>query len=128
MKGELKDIWLEDHICSLKSWDEEGVTSLKLYNHECCKDIGGSIGNHSKLDIHNLLANFKKSHIMSNLHTRSWYRLKDINFCKHPQFVAGNGDNYYFKLLLITSKSFLLKWRFYLPLMLLRMPIWDLLC
>jgi hypothetical protein len=63
LKRELALIDLEDHSWHLKSWDLNDVAVVKLFCGECNKDFGGTNGDHSKSAIHNLFANFKKSHI-----------------------------------------------------------------
>jgi hypothetical protein len=85
LKKELKLISLEDHVETLKSFDNNNVGIVKLQCGECQKDFGGSSGDHSKSTIHNLFANFKKSHIMSNVHIRNWCRRKGIPWTEHPQ-------------------------------------------
>jgi hypothetical protein len=64
---------LDDHIWHLKLWDLNGVLVVKLSCEECNKDFGGINGDHSKTANPNLCANFKKSHMMSTLHIKSWY-------------------------------------------------------
>jgi hypothetical protein len=53
----------EDHEWKLKSWDLNGIPVVKVYCGECDKDFRGTNGDYSKNTIHNLFANFKKSHI-----------------------------------------------------------------
>jgi ribosomal protein S27E len=91
LRNELKQISLEDHNWSLKSWDQDGVGVLKVYCEECCKDIGGGSGGHTKITAPNLFSNFRKSHLMSNGHIHSWCRRKGVDFCNHPQSVAPKG-------------------------------------
>ena len=61
---------------------------MKLQCGECLKDFGDSNGNHSKSTFHNLFANFKKSHIMSNAYIHNWCRRKGILWTKHPQSIV----------------------------------------
>jgi hypothetical protein len=91
LKKELKLISLEDHIWTLKSFDNNNVGVVKLQCGECQKDFGGGSGDHSKSTIHNLFSNFKKSHIMSNAHIRNWCRRKGIPWIEHPQFSVQKG-------------------------------------
>jgi hypothetical protein len=86
-------IALEDHIWYLKSWDINGIRVVKIHSGKCYKDFGGSTGDHTKATTHNLFANFKKSHIMSNLHIRSWCRQKGVCFADHLQSVAPKGKH-----------------------------------
>jgi hypothetical protein len=85
LKKELKLISLEDHVWTLKSFDNNSVGVVKLQCGECQKDFGGGSEDHRKSTIHNLFANFKKSHIMSNAHIRNWCRRKGIPWTEHPQ-------------------------------------------
>jgi hypothetical protein len=75
----------------LKSFDNNNVGVVKLQCGDCQKDFGGSSGDHSKSTIHNLFANFKKSHIMSNAHIRNWCRRKGIPWTEHPQSSVQKG-------------------------------------
>jgi hypothetical protein len=73
LKKELALIDLKDHEWKLKSWDLNGILVVKVYCGECNKDFGGTRGDHSKNTIHNLFANFKKSHIQSTLHIKQGF-------------------------------------------------------
>ena len=86
LKKELKLISLEDHVWTLKSFDNNNVGVVKLQCRECQKNFGGSSGNHNKSNIHNLFANFKKSHIILNAHICNWCRCKEILQTEHSQF------------------------------------------
>jgi hypothetical protein len=68
LKNELTGISLDDHLWSLKSWDQNDIVIVKLWSRERCKEFGGVSGDHSKSSINNLFGNFKKSHIMSFVH------------------------------------------------------------
>jgi hypothetical protein len=85
LKKELKLISLEDHVWTLKSFDNNNVGVVKLQCGDCQKDFGGGSGDHSKNTIHNLFANFKKSHFMSNAHIRNWCRRKGMPWTEHLQ-------------------------------------------
>jgi hypothetical protein len=85
----LIQIDLQDHLWHLRSWDDNGVPMVKLYCGECKKDFGGNSGDYSKAAIHNLLNNFKKSHILYTLHVKAWCRRKGISFEDHPQTKSG---------------------------------------
>jgi hypothetical protein len=85
LKKELKLISLEDHVWTLKSFDNNNVGVVKLQCGEYQKDFGGGSRDHSKSTIHNLFINFKKSHIMSNAHIRNWCCRKGILWTEHPQ-------------------------------------------
>jgi hypothetical protein len=100
LKKELKLISLEDHIWTLKSFDNNNVGVVKLQCGECQKDFGGGSGDHSKSTIHNLFANFKKSHIMSNAHICNWCRRKGIPWTEHPQSSVQKG-----KTLILTAED-----------------------
>jgi hypothetical protein len=63
LKKESALIDLEDHEWKLKLWDLNGIPVVKVYCGECDKDFRGTNGDYSKNTIHNLFANFKKSHI-----------------------------------------------------------------
>ena len=52
------------------------------------KDFGGTDGQHTKDQISNLYFNFRKSHIMSNQHIRSWCSRKGVDWCNHPQSIT----------------------------------------
>jgi hypothetical protein len=84
MKKELAQIDLQDHVWHLKSWDEKDIHVMKLYCVLCNKNMRGDSGDHSKGAIHNLLNNFKKSHVLSTLHVRSWCRKQGLNFEDMP--------------------------------------------
>jgi hypothetical protein len=100
LKKELKLISLEDHVWTLKSFDNNNVGIVKLQCGECQKDFGGGSGDHNKNTIHNLFANFKKSHIMSNAHIRNWCRRKGIPWTEHPQSSVQKG-----KYLILTAED-----------------------
>jgi hypothetical protein len=100
LKKELKLISLEDHVWTLKSFDNNNVGVVKLQCGKCQKDFGGGSGDHSKSTIHNLFANFKKSHIMSNAHIRNWCRRKGIPWTEHPQSSVQKG-----KILILTTED-----------------------
>lgn len=84
----LADISLEDHDWCLKSYDHHGKAIVILHCLECKKDFGGTEGQHYKDKISNLFSNFRKSHIMSNQHIRSWCLRKGLDWCNHPQSLA----------------------------------------
>lgn len=85
LRKTLKDVSLEDHDWFLKSYDDNGKAIVILYCLECKRDFGGTDGQHSKERISNLFSNFRKSHIMSNLHIRRWCSRKGVDWCNHPQ-------------------------------------------
>ncbi len=62
LKKKLIGISLDDHLWSLKSWDQNGIGIVKLLCGKCCKEFGGLVDDHSKSSINNLFGNFKKSH------------------------------------------------------------------
>lgn len=66
---------------------------MKLHCVECNNGFGLNSGDHSKTTISDLFANFKKSHIMSNMHIMSWCRPKGISFNDHPQFMVAKGEH-----------------------------------
>jgi hypothetical protein len=76
---------LEDHVWTLKSFDNNNVGVVKLQCGECQKDFGGGSGDHSKSTIHNLFANFKKSYIILNAHICNWCRCKEIPWTEYSQ-------------------------------------------
>jgi hypothetical protein len=85
---ELKDISLEDHLWNLKFEDHNGIGVVKVHCGECRRDFGSMTGVHSRTTIHNLFANFKKSHLMSTIHVQNWCHWKDVPFTDHPQSAA----------------------------------------
>ena len=85
MKKELVQIDLQDHVWHLKSWNKKDIPVVKLHCVSCNKNMGGDSGNHSKGAIHNLLNNFKKSHVLSTLHVHLWCRKQGLNFEDMPQ-------------------------------------------
>lgn len=88
LRRALKDVSLEDHEWGLKSYDRLDKAIVILHCLECRKDFGGIEGHHSKDRISNLFSNFRKSHIMSNLHIRKWCLRKGVDWCNHPQSIA----------------------------------------
>jgi hypothetical protein len=73
----------------LKTLDVNDIGVVKVHCAECGKDFGSSTGDHSKLAIHNLFMNFKKSHLMSVVHIRNWCWRKGIRFEDHLQSQGG---------------------------------------
>jgi hypothetical protein len=71
-----------------------------LFCRECKKDFGGIDGQHTKERISNLFSNFKKSHIMSNQHIKSWCLRKGLDWCNHPQSIAKGK-----KIVILTSED-----------------------
>ena len=84
----LKNASLEDHEWGLKSYNHHGKAVIIVYCMECKKDFGGTDGQHTKDLISNLFSNFRKSHIMSNQHIRSWCFRIGVDWCNHPQSIA----------------------------------------
>lgn len=76
---ELKDISLEDHLWTLKTWDKDGAAIVKLHCVECDMDFGGGSSDHNKSLVSNLFSNFMKSHIKSNRHIRNWCKRKGVD-------------------------------------------------
>ena len=62
---------------SLKSLDVDNIVVVKLRCSKCLKDFRPSARDHSKVVVHNLFMNFKKSHIVSIVYI--------CNCCSHPQ-------------------------------------------
>ena len=50
---DLKQMSMEDHDWSLRSWDQNGARVVKLYCGECWSLIGGSMGKHTKNSVTN---------------------------------------------------------------------------
>ncbi|KAH9560196.1 hypothetical protein CY35_06G094100 [Sphagnum magellanicum] len=48
LKKKLIGISLDDHLWSLKSWDQNGRCIVKFWCGKCCKEFGGVSGDHSK--------------------------------------------------------------------------------
>jgi hypothetical protein len=92
LKKKLIGISLNDHLWSLKSWDQNVRCIVKFWCGKCCKEFEGVNGDHSKFFINNLFGNFKKSHIMSFVHVQNWCQRKGVNFFVHPQFVVPKGE------------------------------------
>jgi hypothetical protein len=65
------------------------VAVVKLFSGKCKKDFGGNSGDHSKGSIHNILKNFKKSHIVSTQHVRAWYKKRGVTYEDQPQTKTG---------------------------------------
>jgi hypothetical protein len=91
LKKKMALIDFEDHEWQSKLWDLNGIHVVKVFYGECNKDFEGTSGDHLKNTIYNLFANFKKSHIQSTLHIRSWCRRKEVLFLDHLQFLATKG-------------------------------------
>jgi hypothetical protein len=89
LKKELQNLDLDDILWNLRSWDENGVAVVKLHCGECKKAFGGHSGDHSKLAIHNLMNNFKVSHVVSTLHAKAWCRHKGVSYDDHLQDKTG---------------------------------------
>ena len=85
LRQDLKQLDMEDHEFSLRSWDHYGVAVVKLYCCECRCFTGKSASKHLKGNITNLFSNFKKSHLHSTGHIRSYCWQKGIDFASHPQ-------------------------------------------
>jgi hypothetical protein len=62
LKVEMKRSSIDDHMWCLSSWEKDGNAIVKLYYGECNKLYGNSTGDHSKITIVNLFANFSKKH------------------------------------------------------------------
>jgi hypothetical protein len=85
---EFKLFSLEDHAWYLKTWDEGGVGIVKLYCVEYSKDIGSGVWDHNTTTVTNLFLNFKKIHINSIRHFKSYCRRKGEVFENHPASVV----------------------------------------
>jgi hypothetical protein len=83
-------ICLEDHVWTLRSRDVNGLAVVRMWYHECDKEIDGSgrKAGHQQYTIKNLFSNFGKSHLMSTAHVKCWCRRKGIPFELHPQSAA----------------------------------------
>jgi hypothetical protein len=88
LKSELAALNMDDHLWHLLSFDHNGVGIVQLFCGDCNKRFGGVGGNHSKVAIHNLFANFKAKHLQTNLHIRAWCRQKGIRWEDHPQSLS----------------------------------------
>lgn len=89
LRKELADLNLQDNLWHLRSWDDGEVSVVKLHCGECKKEFGGQSGDHSKAAIHNLINNFKVSHIVSTIHAKAWCRRKGVSYDDHPQDKSG---------------------------------------
>lgn len=58
LRKDLKQVSMEDHDWSLRSWDQGGAGVVKLYCGECRSLIGGSTGKHTKNSVTNFFSNF----------------------------------------------------------------------
>ena len=76
---------MDDHVWSLRSWDQDRAIVVKLFCGECQSFIGGSLTNTTKITVSKLFSNFRKSHLISAWHVRNYYRQKGIKFDNHPQ-------------------------------------------
>ena len=85
LRGDLKVQAMDDHVWSLRSWDQDGVAVVKLFCGECRSFIGGNTSKHSKNTVSNLFSNFRKSHLISARHIHSYCCLKGMKFHDHPQ-------------------------------------------
>ena len=57
---DLKQMSMEDHDCSLRSWDQGGARVIKFYCNECQNIFDGSTGKHIKFYVTNLFSKFEK--------------------------------------------------------------------
>jgi hypothetical protein len=89
LKTELAALNCGDNLWYVRSWNEDGVAVVKLYCGECKKDFGGQTRDHSKQAVHNLLNNFKVSHVTSTLHAKAYCRRKGVSYDNHPQDNSG---------------------------------------
>ncbi len=85
LKAEMKRMSIDDHMWCLKSWDQDGSAIVKLYCGECSKLYGSNEGDHNKITIANLFANFSKKHLVSAGHIKNWCRRKGLDYNSHPQ-------------------------------------------
>lgn len=88
LRKALKDIFLDDHKWCLKSYNQHDKAIMILHCLKCRKDFGRIDGQHTKDRVSNLFSNFRKSHIMSNQHIRSWCLKKGVDWCNHPQSLS----------------------------------------
>jgi hypothetical protein len=85
LRKDLERIGQKDHEWILKTRDQGGVAVVKLHCVECRRDIGWSKGDHSKTVVHNLFSNFKKNHMCSTSHVKSWCFNKKVDFNEGKQ-------------------------------------------
>jgi hypothetical protein len=88
LKSELAALDMDDHLWHLLSSDHNGVGVIQLFCGDCNKRFGGVGGDHSKVAIHNLFANFKAKHLQTNLHIRAWCHRKGIWWEDHLQSLS----------------------------------------
>ena len=91
LRKELESMDFADHLWNLKSYDLIGVPIVKILCGECQKEFGGTVGDHSKTAIHNLFANFKKSHLHSTLHIKQWCKRNNVVYNDHPKKGGNKG-------------------------------------
>ena len=89
LRKDLERIGQEDHEWIFKMWDQGGVVVVKLHCVECRHDIGGSKGDHSKSVVYNIFSNFKKSHMSSTSHLKSWCFKKKVDLNEGKQAEIG---------------------------------------
>ena len=85
LHGDLKVQTMYNHVWSLRSWDQDGATVVKLFCRERRSFIGGRTGKHNKNTVSNLFSNFRKSHLISTRHICNYCRQKGIKFDNHRQ-------------------------------------------
>jgi hypothetical protein len=85
LRKELIGSTLDDQVWFLKSWDLAGEAVVKIHCGECDKDFGGSSGDHSSHAMSNLFANFRKYHLHTQAHLRSFCQRHNLEYSDHPQ-------------------------------------------
>jgi hypothetical protein len=92
LQKELIESTLDDRVWFLKSWDSARVVVVKIHCGECDKDFGGSGGDHSNHAMSNLFANFRKHHLHTQAHLRSFCRWYNLEYNDHPQSGTPKGQ------------------------------------
>ena len=72
VRVEFRSTCQNDHLWSLKTMEANDVTIIKLHFGECAKDFGSVSIDHSKVVVHNLCSNCKKSHMLTITHMKNW--------------------------------------------------------
>ena len=88
---DLKQVFMDDHCWSLRSWDQDGVAVVKVCCGKCRGLNGRSSGKHTKSVVTNLFSNFRKSHLNSVGHIRNYCRQKGLQVSEYPR--AGSSRN-----------------------------------
>ena len=91
LRKKLESMDFADHIWILKSYDLNDVPIVKTRCGKCKKKFGGTFKDNSKTIMHNLFANFKKSHLHSTLHIKQWCKRNKVMYNDHLRKEGNKG-------------------------------------